>query len=98
MTWNIDMGLYSVKTEDDILSKMEYGRNAAGFITVRELDGSKTMLNVRNIISIREANDNGTITLDALAGEILDNTMRAVFGPKNQETETVKVNDEEGKE
>lgn len=89
------MGMYTVLTDSNIQQIMEYGRSAAGFISVTDTRGDRVMLNVRNIISIREAkDDDGVITLGGFQAEMLGTALSGMFGSKQPErAETIKVDD-----
>ena len=81
IAYKIDMGLYSVVTAANVPKQLEYGRTAANFIKVTDLQNRNHLLNVGMIISISEIQSGDNLDANVV-GDIVDNVMSTMFGPK----------------
>ena len=86
------MGLYKVLTDSNVPEILEYGRTAANFIRVTDMNGRRLMLNVRSIVSVEE---NGTSApSDTLVGGIIDSLFGAPKVSAPDMGETIVVDEE----
>ena len=92
MTYKIDMGLYSVVTGVDVPKLLEYGRTAANFIKVMDIDGRRHLLNVAMIIDVQELESGDTLSGNVV-GDIVNNVMSTMFAPKKLSEETIVIDD-----
>lgn len=90
--WSIDLGMYSVQTKDDVPQKMKNGRDFAGFITVNDLNGRTVFVNMNNVLSIKESEED----VLNLTDQVIKSTLASFgFGVTPKKEETIQITDEE---
>lgn len=85
------MGLYSVLTDSAVPEILNHGRTEANFIRVTDTEGRRILLNVRSIVSVREADGPPSNIIN----EVVSSMMGSMFAPPEKKDETVITIDEE---
>lgn len=98
IAYKIDMGLYSVITVANVPKVLEYGRTAANFIKIADLEGREYLLNVGMIISVSEIKSGDSVDANVVSN-IVENVMSSMLGPKKTiPADTIILDDKEVKE